>query len=76
MREAFVDRIDIDSDRSPWPRSPALLPTQGEFDAEGLNGFILRYERDDPIEIGRRRRVSIHTLCVQTTEVADSMGPN
>jgi hypothetical protein len=76
VREAFVDRIDIDSDRSPWQRSPALLPTQGEFDAEGLNGFIDRYERDDPVEIGRRRHVSIHTLCVQTTDVADSIGPD
>jgi hypothetical protein len=73
IREAFVDRIDIDSDEPPWPPSLGVLPTHGDLDTDGLNGFF-GYELDERVRAAEVRPVSIHTVCVQTTAVADLMG--
>lgn len=66
---AFVDSISIASEPSPWPHDPGFLPTHGEFAAEGLNGLVDRYVPGESGPLYARARVSIHTLCVQRTEV-------
>jgi hypothetical protein len=65
VRSAFLDTISIASDRSPWPRSEGFVPTVGELDLGGLKFW----SSGELVTLHPRARVSIHTVCVQTTEI-------